>query len=114
MRAYEGNYSNYLAARAAEASQEQTPSASRTESQQQRERSREDRRKRREEEKRQAEAAAVESEIETLENQLAEISEALALASHAQRLDEVQALGERYVQVEQKLHQLLESWAEMA
>ncbi len=115
MRGYEGNYSAYLAARAAEAAALQSaPEASRTESQQQRERSREDRRKRREEEKRQAEAAAVESEIETLENQMADISDALALASQAQRLDEVQALGERYVQIEQKLHQLLESWAEMA
>ena len=114
MRAYEGNYSSYLAARAAEAAQQSSAEVARTESQQQRERSREERRKRREDEKRQAEAAAVESEIETLENQLAEIGEALARASHAQRLGEVQALGERYVDVEQQLHQLLESWAEMA
>ena len=52
--------------------------------------------------------------VESLERQLAEVSEALAVASNAQRLGDVQALGERYVHVEQSLHQLLESWAEMA
>lgn len=114
MRAFEGNYSAYLATRAAEAAQESVQATNRTETQHQRERSREERRKRREEEKRQAETAAVEFQIESLERQLAEVSEALTVASNAQRLGDVQALGERYVQVEQTLHQLLESWAEMA
>ncbi len=114
LRAYEGNYTAYLAAREAEAAQSAAEAAPITEAQQHRERAREDRRKRKEEEKRQAEAAAIEGQIEDLEQQLAAISEALAVASSSQRLAEVQTLGERYVRLETELHTLITNWAEIA
>ncbi len=113
LRAYEGNYTAYLAARQAEA-EAVTATAAPTDAQQHRERSREERRKRKEEEKRQSQADAVEQQIHTLERQLTAIGEALAAASRAQRLDDVQALGERYAHTEQELHRLIENWAVLA
>ena len=65
-------------------------------------------------EKRQSEADAVEEQIHTLERQLTDLSAALTVASRVQRLDEVQALGERYAQTEQELHRLIENWALLA
>jgi ATP-binding cassette subfamily F protein 3 len=111
MRSYKGNYSAYLAVRQEEsAGREDAPEAM-TESQQHRRRSREDRRRRREEEKRQAEADLVEQRIQDLENELMEISTALENASRAQKLSEVQRLGERYARIEREMERLIESWA---
>ena len=85
-----------------------------TDSQHHRKRSREDRRKRREEEKRREEAEAVEQRIHVLESELAEISTALERASQSQQLNQVQRLGERYVQIEREMERLFEDWAALA
>jgi ATP-binding cassette subfamily F protein 3 len=114
MRGYEGNYSAYLAARQEEAAKKAVTSAQLTDSQQHRRRSREDRRKRREEEKRREEADAVEQRIHVLEEELGEISTALERASQSQQLNQVQRLGERYVQIEREMEQLFENWAALA
>jgi len=111
MRGYEGNYSAFVAARQEESAKQVDAPEQLTDSQHHRRRSREDRRKRREEEKRQAEADAVEQRIQALENELLEISVALERASQAQQLSELQRLGERYVEIEREMEQLIESWA---
>ena len=110
MRGYEGNYSAYMAACQEESAKQIDAPEQFTESQHHRRRSREDRRKRREEEKRREEAEAVEQRILVLENELAEISAALERASQAQQLSELQRLGERYVEIEREMEQLIESW----
>ena len=114
LAAYEGNYGAYLAARETAPAQAQVETAPISDAQQHRERSREDRRRRKEEERRQAEVVAVESDIRGLERRLTELSLALEAASTAQRLGEVQRLGEQYAQIEKTLHQRLETWAELA
>ncbi|MCO6452988.1 MAG: ABC-F family ATP-binding cassette domain-containing protein [Caldilineales bacterium] len=114
LTAYRGNYSDYVAARQAAQAQATESETTTTEAQQHRARSQEERRRRREEEKREEAAAEVESQIHALETKLAEISTALASASSAQRLDQVQILGERYLAVEQELNHLIEHWAALA
>ena len=114
MQGHEGNYSAYLAARQEEAAKVADAPAQLTDSQHHRRRSREDRRKRREEEKRRDEADAVEQRIHALEEELAEISTALERASQSQQLNQVQRLGERYVQIEREMERLFEDWAALA
>ena len=113
LRAYEGNYTTYLAAGAADA-QVDNRSARPTESQEHRQRSREERRQRKEEERRQAETTAIEMRIHEMESDLAQLSAQLEAASLSQNLDEVQRLGYRYSQLEQELNRFIENWSEMA
>jgi len=111
MRAFEGNYSAYIAARDAAKSKPKTATPARAMSQRHREQSKEARRKRKEEEKRQQEAQALEDHIHLKEKELATITGQLEEASLAQRVDEVQRLGERYQAVERELEALIETWA---
>ena len=114
LSAYRGNYSDYVTARQVAQAQTEKAESSTTDAQQHRARSQEERRRRREDEKREAAAASVEAQIHDLERNLAEISTALEIASTAQRLDQVQQLGERYLAVERELNRLIENWAELA
>ncbi len=120
LRAYPGNYSDYLAAVQAEqeargrggcrpADQRQ-----RTESQTHRERGREDRRQRKAAEQRAGEADRLLRLIEGLEQRLEAIGDEITQASSAQNTRRVQELGVEYQAVDERLHQLMEEWAEMA
>ncbi|NOX62117.1 MAG: ABC-F family ATP-binding cassette domain-containing protein [Chloroflexi bacterium] len=114
LRTFEGNFSDYVAAREAEGAL--SGNGRRTEreaSAAHRRRAREERRKRKEMEKRQAEAAALETRIHELERQLEAIEQALEAASANQKLDEIQHLGQEYAQTERELNRLIETWAEL-
>ncbi len=114
LRAYEGGYSEYLAAKQAEKEAAAAAATPLTEAQAYRRQSKEARRQRRQEEKQAAEVAEMEAHIHAAEAELAEIAAALQRASLSQQLGEVQRLGERYGRVEQRLHQLVETWALLA
>jgi ATP-binding cassette subfamily F protein 3 len=111
LRAWEGNYSAYIAAREATKSEKQATTDVKLANQRHREKSKEARRKRKEEEKRQQQAQALEDEIHALEKELEAITRQLEEASLAQRVDEVQRLGERYQAVERQMEDLIETWA---
>ena len=117
MRAYEGNYSAYLAAKAAEeetASESQVDDSALSDARLHRERSREERRQRKVVEQRQAEADRLEELIQSMERRLETLGEQIAAASQAQELERVRALGVEYQAVEDRLHQLMEEWTEFA
>ncbi len=117
MRAYEGNYSAYLAAKAAEeetVSESQPDDAALSDAQLHRERSREERRQRKVVEQRQAEADRLEELIHAMERRLEALGEQIAAASQAQELHRVRTLGVEYQAVEDRLHQLMEEWTEFA
>ncbi len=111
LRAWEGNYSAYIAAREAAKTEKQAPTDTRLANQRHREKSKEARRKRKEAEKRQQQARALEDRIHALEKEQEAITRQLEEASLAQRVDEVQRLGERYQALEQELETLIETWA---
>ena len=117
MRAYEGNYSAYLAAKAAEeetASESQVDDSALSDARLHRERSREERRQRKVVEQRQAEADRLEELIHSMERRLETLGEQIAAASQAQELERVRALGVEYQAVADRLHQLMEEWTEFA
>ncbi len=112
LRAWEGNYTAYAAARQAEAAATAREVPSRA--QEHRQNNQVERRRRRELEKHQATVMALETRIAELERELAELAVALETASSARRLAEVQSLGERYARLEQELHETIETWARHA
>ena len=117
LRAYEGNYSAYLAAKAAEEASESATSAddgNLSDAQLHRERTRQERRQRKAVEQRQAEADRLEDLIHAMEQRLEALGEQIAAASQAQELQRVRALGVEYQAVEDRLHQLMEEWSEFA
>ena len=121
LRAYPGNYSDYLAAVQAEQEAQAAAAAlaadqpgQRTESQTHRERGREDRRQRKAAEQRAGEADRLLRLIEGLEQRIEAIGDEITQASSAQNTRRVQELGVEYQAVEERLHQLMEEWAEMA
>ncbi len=111
LRAWKGNYSAYIAAREAARSEKQVTTEIKRANQRHREKSKEARRQRKEEEKRQQQAQALEDQIHALEKELEVITQQLEEASLAQRVEEVQRLGERYQAVEREMEELIESWA---
>jgi ATP-binding cassette subfamily F protein 3 len=120
LRAYPGNYSDYLAV--VQAEQEALAAAAAvasgqpvllTESQTHRERGRAERRQRKAAEQRAAEADRLLSLIEGLETRLAAIGDEIAQASSAQDARRVHDLGIEYQAVDARLHQLMEEWAEV-
>ncbi len=111
LHAYEGNYSAYLSEKEQRLKPQTRRSGQSGRQQDARERSREARRKRKEQEKRQQEAQAIEDRIHAKERELEEVTRALEQASLAQRIDDVQRLGERYQSLERELDELIESWA---
>ncbi len=114
MFAYKGNYSAYLAEKEKDAfSAKAAEQDKKAKNQRQRERSKEARRKRKEAEKRKQEAEALEERIHAKEQELEAITQALERASKAQRVDEVQKLGERYQSLERELEELIETWASL-
>lgn len=56
--------------------------------------------------------AAMEKEIERLEQELANVKESLNIASVAQDVAQITQLGNQYVELEQRLEQCYEEWAE--
>ena len=111
LRAYEGNYSAYIAAKDTASTKTRTLSDTKIANLKHRQKSKEARRQRREEEKRQQEAQALENRIHALETELETITRQLETASLVQRVDDIQRLGERYQAVERELETLIESWA---
>ncbi len=120
LRAYAGNYSAYLAAKAEEEAAAAAAAAASngagpvTDAQVHRERAKEERRQRKQIEARAAEADRLAELVEAMEQRLAGLGEELSQASAAQDTRRVEALGREYQAVDERLHQLMEEWAEMA
>jgi predicted nucleic acid-binding Zn-ribbon protein len=85
-----------------------------TDSQVHRERAKEERRQRKQVEARAAEADRLAELIEAMEGRLAGLGDELSQASAAQDTRRVEALGREYQAVDERLHQLMEEWAEWA
>jgi ATP-binding cassette subfamily F protein 3 len=120
LRAYKGNYEEYLRQREAEQAPRvesetvQTPAGADNGRDEDRERAREERRLRKAAEKQAEQAAIIESRITALEETLAGLSAELEGASLAGDVGRVQALGTRYASIEAELSEMLSEWAEVA
>jgi ATP-binding cassette subfamily F protein 3 len=120
LRAYPGNYSAYLAAKAAEEEAAEAASAADpaadqlTESQLHRERAREERRQRKAAEERAAEAERLLHLVDGLEQRLEALGHEIARAGEAKNTARVHELGLEYQAVDRRLHQLLDEWAQVA
>jgi ATP-binding cassette, subfamily F, member 3 len=121
LRAYTGNYEEYLRQRAAEQAsavgppKAAQPSAERIDNRDgDRERAREERRLRKAVERQAEQAAALESRIRALEETLTRLSAELEAASLAGDVPRVQALGMQYQSTDAALGQMLSAWAELA
>jgi ATP-binding cassette subfamily F protein 3 len=120
MRAYKGNYEEYLKLRALEAEaglpggNGSDPATEKAQMEAERERSREERRQRKAAEKRAEQAAAMEARIHELEARLAQLSNQLEAASMAGDVAKVHRLGVDYQQTDAELHRVMSEWAELA
>jgi ATP-binding cassette, subfamily F, member 3 len=119
LKAYKGNYEEYLRERAAQEGQAvgagaPQPSGGRSDGRDvDRERAREERRLRKAAEKQAEQAASLETEIGALEARLVSLSLQLEAASLAGDVARVQALGVQYQATDAELGQMLSVWAEM-
>jgi ATP-binding cassette subfamily F protein 3 len=126
MRAYKGNYEEYLKVRALEAegalpgsngddaARERAQMEADRERALERERSKEERRQRKAAEKRAEQAAAMEARIHELEARLGQLSNQLEAASVAGDVTKVHRLGVEYQQTDAELHRAMSEWAELA
>ncbi len=118
LRAYKGNYEEYLKLRGLEMEGAGKPNGDDLERQVQleadRERAREERRQRKAAERRAEAAAAMEGQIHSLEARLAGLSTQLEAASLAGDVARVQRLGIEYQQTDAELHRIMAEWAELA
>jgi len=115
LRAYKGDYAEYLRQRAAEdGSKVETQVEAEAEVEEERARAREERRLRRAAEKLAEQAAALEADIHALEARLTELSAQLEAASVAGDVGKVHSLGVRYQETDAALHRLMADWAELA
>jgi len=115
LRAYKGDYAEYLRQRAAEnGAKAEVEVETEAEVEDERERAREERRLRRAAEKLAEQAAAMEADIHALEVRLAELSTQLEAASVAGDVARVHSLGVRYQETDAALHRLMAEWAELA
>ncbi len=120
MRAYKGNYEEYLKLRALESegalpgSNGDDDARQRAQLEAERERSREERRQRKAAEKRAEQAAAMETRIHELEARLGQLSNQLEAASITGDVAKVHRLGVEYQQTDAELHRVMSEWAELA
>ena len=118
LRAYKGNYQDYLRLREAEAVvNTETPEgdgAVEADLEGERARSREERRQRKAAQKQAELAAAMEAEIVRVEAHLAQLSAQLEAASVRGDVARVQELGLQYQHMDAELHRLMASWTELA
>jgi ATPase subunit of ABC transporter with duplicated ATPase domains len=120
MRAYKGNYEEYLKLRSLEAegglpgSNGDDAARERAQMEAERERSKEERRQRKAAEKRAEQAAAMETRIHELEARLGQLSNQLEAASVAGDVAKVHRLGVEYQQTDAELHRVMSEWAELA
>ena len=108
---FEGNYSAYAAQQSAPETLALDPSPTRNDDQ---EDYRAQRRAQAAEKRQRERFAALESQIETIEAQIAQTASLLDLASRRQDLAEVQSLGQRYRQLEADLAQHMSEWEGLA
>ncbi len=114
LEVFAGPWSEYVAAREEAAP---TPASGATRekwNEEQRLARRQERRAQREEEARQQRVAELEADIHRLEAEKAALEEAIAAASQAQDAMRVAELGTIYAGLEDRLHQRLEQWVELA
>ncbi len=118
LRAYKGNYEDYLRLREAEAAAQGADCGGRwrhrRDSEDERARSREERRQRKAAQKQAELAAAMEAEIVRVEAHLAQLSAQLEAASVRGDVARVQELGLQYQHMDAELHRLMASWTELA
>jgi ATP-binding cassette subfamily F protein 3 len=114
LEVFKGTWSDYVAARGQEEQQTEARQARDRWSEEQRQNRREEQRARREQESHEQQVAGLEAEIHHLEAELKSLQDEIAAASDAQEARRIHELGTAYAGVEQRLHERLELWAELA
>jgi ATP-binding cassette subfamily F protein 3 len=112
LRVYQGDYGAYLIQRETENREAAQDTADKRAPVQKREEG-QDRARQREAQQRARRITQLEEEITALETHLAELGREITLASSAQALDRVRALGVEYEQVEAELNQRMVEWSEV-
>jgi len=114
LRVYQGNYGAYLVQREIEKQRAAERAArERAQAQAQKRQENQERIKQRKAQQQARRIAQLEEEIAALEARLSEIGQELTIASSAQALGKVHALGVEYEQVEAELNRRLGEWAEV-
>ena len=112
LEVFEGNYSEYVAARlAADTAAKQTAAEQRVEAKRT---PTSDRQSKNEARRRERALAEMEQQIHQLEAQLTRLEQDLQSASHAQDLTRLQQLSDTYRQTQANLEQSMEEWAGLA
>jgi len=111
---FRGRWAEYVEAREREEDAAQARQAKAKWSEEQRQTRREEQRARREEEARQQRVAELEAEINHLEAQLEALHDEIAAAAEAQQAMRLHELGVLYAEIESRLHQQMDLWAELA
>jgi ATP-binding cassette subfamily F protein 3 len=114
LEVFQGIWAEYVEAREREAQLPEARRAKEKWSEEQRQNRREEQRARREEEVRQRRVAELETEIHHLEDQLRALQDEITAASEAQQAMRLHELGMLYGEVEGRLQERLELWAELA
>ena len=114
LEVFSGTWAEYVEVRSREVQETETRQAKEKWSEDQRDARREEQRSRRARETRQQQAVEVELEIHRLEGQLKALQEEIAAASAAQEAMRLHELGTIYAEVESRLQDNLELWAELA
>jgi ATP-binding cassette subfamily F protein 3 len=112
LRVYQGDYAAYLAQRERE-TQEATESIPEKRTPVQKQAEEREKARQRQAQQRARRIAQLEEEIAALEARLAELGREITLASNAQVLDRVRALGVEYERVEAELNRRMAEWAEI-
>jgi ATP-binding cassette subfamily F protein 3 len=112
--AFKGGWGEYLAARTTQSQKPEARQAKDRQVDEQRQARREEQRARREEEARQERVGELEAEIHRLEEETRLLQDEIAAASEAGLAMRLHELGTRYGELEIRLHQSLDLWAELA
>ncbi len=111
---FEGSWAEYQEARSREAQESEARQAKDRWTEEQRQARRQELRARREQEAREQQVAALETEIHHLEEQLKALQEEIAAASSEQEAMRIHELGTIYAELEGRLQERLDRWAELA
>jgi ATP-binding cassette subfamily F protein 3 len=114
LHVFEGTWAEYVEVQSQEADRDTVRQAKDKWSKEQREARREEKRAQRDQDERQRRAAVLEAEIHQLEQELDALKEEIASASEAQQAMRLHELGTLYSELEGRLQQRLDLWAELA
>jgi ATP-binding cassette subfamily F protein 3 len=111
---FKGTWAQYVETRSTQGPKSPERQSKERRSEEQRQARRSGQRARREEEARQARVSELEASIHGLEGELGQLQAEIAAVSEAGQVQRLHELGTLYAELERKLRQQLEQWAEMA